>query len=83
MADMGQFLKPDHPQRRIPTRVAPSLLMRVMALFDPAIRSIVPMLGRTEMVSNARAQKLLGMEFRDSGDSIRHSGDYLVKNNLV
>jgi len=83
MAEMGQFLKQDHPQRRIPTRVAPNLLMRVLALFDPAIRSIVPMLGRTEMVSNARAQELLGMAFRDSGESIRQSGDYLAKNNLV
>lgn len=83
MCEMAQFLKQDHPQRRIATRVAPNLLMRAMALFDPAIRSIVPMLGKQEKVSNARAQQLLGMKFRESGESIRESGAYLADNNLV
>lgn len=83
MADMGKLLKQDHPDRRVATRVAPNLLMRGLALFDPTIRSIVPLLGKREMISSQKAKDVLGMEFRNAGQSIRETGAYLVENRLV
>ncbi|MBL4767228.1 MAG: NAD-dependent epimerase/dehydratase family protein [Rhodobacteraceae bacterium] len=82
-AEIAGLLKADHPSYKIPTRVAPHFLIRVMALFDKTIRSIVPMLGKHETVSGARAQSLLGMEFRDVRLAVRDSGAYLVDNNLL
>jgi dihydroflavonol-4-reductase len=71
MADMGRVLKAAHPDRRIPTRNAPNWLMRAMGLFDPAIRSILPALGRLEQVSNARARAEMGMAFLPPEDALR------------
>ncbi|MFT4961353.1 MAG: dihydroflavonol-4-reductase [Paracoccaceae bacterium] len=81
--DIAGLLKADHPTRKIPSRVAPNFLIRLMAIFDKAIRSIIPMLGKHENVSGARAQSLLGMEFRDVRQAIRDSGAYLVDNRLL
>ena len=61
LAGMGQLFKAAYPTRRFPTREAPALLMRGIALFDPAVRAILPKLGRLERVSNLRAvQEMLG-----------------------
>lgn len=82
-AEIAGLLKADHPSRKIPTRVAPNLLIRLMAIFDKTVRGIVPMLGKRESVSNARAQSLLAMEFRDVRQAVRESGAYLVDNKLL
>lgn len=58
--DLALALKAAYPDRRIATRVAPHLLIRFLALFDREIRSILPGLGKTEKLDNARAMKLLG-----------------------
>jgi len=82
-AEIASLLKADHPTFKIPTRVAPNFLIRLMAIFDKTLRSIVPMLGKRQNASGAKAQAVLGMEFRDVRQAIRESGDYLVDNNLL
>ena len=81
--DLARWLKAAYPKRRIATRRAPDLLVKFLALFDKAIRSIVPILGEEQRVSNARARELLGMDFIATKRSVLESADYLVKNGLV
>ena len=81
--EIAGLLKADHPTYKIPTRVAPNILIRVIAIFDKTIRGIIPMLGNREMASGARAQSILGMKFRDVRQAVRDSGDYLVDNKLL
>ncbi len=81
--DIASLLKADHPTFKIPIRVAPNLLIRLMAIFDKTLRSIAPMLGKRQDASGARAESVLGMEFRDVRLAVRESGDYLVDNNLL
>jgi len=82
-ADIAALLKADFPDRKIPTRTAPDMLIRALGLFDPAIRSILPMLGRKEDVDTNQARSVLGIEFRDTRHSIREAGQYLSDHNLV
>lgn len=82
-SDMARILKQEFPDRKIATRVAPNLVIRGLALFDPAIRSIVPGLGRREDVSNTKAREMLGIEFRDCSASIGEAGNFLVEQALV
>lgn len=82
-AEMAELLKTDHPDRKIVTRVAPNFVIRLLALFDASIRSIVPVLGRRDEVSNAQARDILGIEFRDARESVRDAGAYLIDNKLV
>jgi dihydroflavonol-4-reductase len=79
MVEMGRTLKAAYPTRRIATREAPAILMRFLALFDPAIRSILPKIGHLERVSNARAVKEMEMEFIAPKAALLASADWLAK----
>ena len=83
LADMGALLKTDHPQRKIPTRTAPDFLVRILALFDGEIRSTLPVLGHRIEVTADAARQVLGLEFRDTRDSIRESATFLADNDLI
>jgi dihydroflavonol-4-reductase len=81
--DMGRTLKAAYPTRRIPTREAPKAIVRLLSVFDPAIKSILPKLGHLERVSNARAVKEMGMEFIAPKAALLASADWLVKHGKV
>lgn len=81
--EMAALLKADHPGRKIPTRTAPNFAIRILGMFDPAIRSILPMLGRKEDADTQQARSVLGIEFRDTRQSIREAAQYLADHNLV
>jgi dihydroflavonol-4-reductase len=83
MAEMGQILKRAHPGRRIPTRTAPRPLMRLLALVDPEVRAILPVLGRIPHLSNARAVADLDMRFIPPDAALRATADSLIARGLV
>jgi dihydroflavonol-4-reductase len=83
MPDMGAVLKAAYPTRRIATRTAPAFLLRILALFDPALRAILPGLGIIHDVSGARAQADMNITFIPPADALRASADWLVRNNGV
>lgn len=55
---------------KVPTRVAPNLLIRAMALFDGGVRSVVGDLGKRSWFSSQKARTVLGWETRPVEDSI-------------
>jgi len=81
--EIAEVLKTAYPDRRIVTRRAPNFVVRVLALFDKSIRTILPELGKCAEISNARARKGMGMEFIDTADSIRASGAWLIDQKVV
>ena len=83
MPDMARLLKAAHPQRRIPTKIAPMFLLRVLALFDPAVKGVLPMVGQVPKVSNARAKAEMGMQFTAPADALRASADWLLTHGQV
>lgn len=76
--DIAKHLAAAFPNRKIVTRVAPNFVVRLLAIFDPAIRSILPMLGKREDVSNARATGEMGMVFIPAADSVRATAQALL-----
>jgi dihydroflavonol-4-reductase len=64
-AEFARALKAAFPDRRIPVREAPDLMIRALALIDPGLRTITPSLGRREAFDNARARLLLGRDLAD------------------
>ncbi len=77
--EMAEELKAALPGRRIVTRRAPNAVVRLLGLFDPSIRTITPILGRFERVSNARARAVLGMDFVPARQAVRAAGGWLVE----
>jgi dihydroflavonol-4-reductase len=63
--EFARALKAAFPDRKIPVREAPDLLIRALALFDPSLRTITPNLGRVERFDNSRARALLGRDLAD------------------
>jgi nucleoside-diphosphate-sugar epimerase len=56
--------------KKVPTRVAPDLLIRALALFDGSIRSVVGDLGKRSWFSSEKARTSLGWTTRPVEESI-------------
>jgi dihydroflavonol-4-reductase len=54
--------------KKIPTRVFPNLLVRIIALVWPVVRPVIPELGHEKKVSNAKAKDILGWEWEHSSE---------------
>jgi nucleoside-diphosphate-sugar epimerase len=65
--------------RRVPRRTAPDVLIRLMALFDPSVRSVVGDLGRESHYSSAKAREELGWTPRPVEDSIEDCARSLLR----
>jgi dihydroflavonol-4-reductase len=78
LADLARALKQAWPDRRLPTRTAPDVVVRLLALFDPQVRAALPMLGRLTQMSNARARSVLGMDFIPAALAARASAESLI-----
>ena len=81
--DIAQAVKAAFPSRRIPTRVAPNFLIRILGRFDPTIKSIIPGLGRVDRIDNSRARATIGRGMRQARKSVVSSATYLIDNKLV
>jgi nucleoside-diphosphate-sugar epimerase len=64
--------------KKVPTRVAPDLLVRAMALFDGGVRSVVGELGKRSWYSSDKARSALGWQTRPVDDSIEDCARSLV-----
>ena len=83
LAEIAELLKAAYPQKRIPMRTAPDILIRLLGLFDRSIRSIVPLLGRRQELDNARARTLLDMDFIPAAESARATARYIMERGLT
>jgi len=81
--EIAQAIKISYPDRKIVTRVAPDFVMKFLGLFDPAIKSIIPSLGRVDKIDNARALATLGRGMRQAHKAAISSAAYLIDNKLV
>jgi nucleoside-diphosphate-sugar epimerase len=80
MAEVGAILRQrlGDAAKKVPTRVAPNLLIRAMALFDGGIRSVVSDLGKESWFSSEKARTTLGWATRPVADSIEDCARSLV-----
>ena len=69
--------------RRVPTVQLPNWLIRLAALWDPAIRQILPELGKRKNASNQKARRVLGWAPRSSEDAITATAESLLALGLL
>jgi nucleoside-diphosphate-sugar epimerase len=72
IVEMAKALKIDlgEAARKVPTRELPDFLVRLVALFDPAARQLLPELGKRKNGSNEKARRLLDWSPRSPEESI-------------
>lgn len=83
MSDMADVLREMYPDRKIPKRTAPNILIKMLARFDPSLRSLIPSLGVKQQVSSSRARRLMNLSFRPPREAVQAAGAFLVDNGLV
>ncbi len=81
--DMAKTLAKAFPDRRIATRVAPDILMRVISFFDGSVKTILPELGARRSTDNAKARALLDMEFIPAREALLEAARFLVSRKLA
>lgn len=81
--DMAAALRAAFPGRRIVTRAAPAAMIRLLALFDRSVRTIVPVLGRFERLDGTRARTALGLDFVPAREAVVAAGRWLADNGRV
>jgi nucleoside-diphosphate-sugar epimerase len=65
--------------RKVPTRMLPNWLVRVVSLFDRSVRQITPELGKVKQASNAKAKRELGWDPRSNEEAIVASAESLLR----
>ncbi len=85
MQDVGRILRErlGPAAAKVPTRIAPDLLIRAMGIFDASVRSIAGDLGKSYAYTAEKAKASLGWEPRPIEDSIADTAQSLVERSLV
>lgn len=83
LPDWGKVLKTIYARRRMPTRAAPLLLLRLLALFDGEIRTALPSVGHMDELRSDKARRHLGIDFIPPDRALIAAADALVSRRLV
>jgi nucleoside-diphosphate-sugar epimerase len=69
--------------RRVPTRELPDWLLRLAALWDPAVKQILPELGKRKNATSEKARRMLGWVPRSREDAVVATAESLVRLGLI
>jgi len=81
MLDIATVLKTrlGDAAKKVPTRQLPNWLVRFVGLFDPNIRTLLPLLDNTRHATSAKAQRVLGWKPRPREDAIVATAESLLR----
>jgi len=85
MREIAQILKSrmGEAARRVPARELPNWLVRLASLRDPAIKLILPELGKRKNATHEKARRLLGWTPRSNEEAITATAESLVRLRLL
>jgi nucleoside-diphosphate-sugar epimerase len=68
---------------RVPTRQLPDFLVKLARFKEPAVKQIIPELGKWKNATSEKAQRVLGWSPRSREDSVVATAESLVRLGLV
>jgi nucleoside-diphosphate-sugar epimerase len=85
MLDIAKILKArmGASARRVPSRQLPNWMVRLASLRDPAIKLILPELGKQKNATNEKSRRLLGWTPRSNEEAIIATAESLVRLGLL
>ncbi len=69
--------------KRVPTRELHNWMVRLAALRDPAVKQILPELGKKKNATNAKARRVLGWSPRSNEECVLATAESLVRLGLL
>jgi nucleoside-diphosphate-sugar epimerase len=85
MLDIARVLKArlGDKAKKVPTRLLPNWLVRLVALFDPKMKPLLPLLGKVRNATSAKAERVLDWKPRSREDAIVATAESLLKFEIV
>ncbi|HEY9195072.1 MAG TPA: aldehyde reductase [Mucilaginibacter sp.] len=85
LVDVARILKENlgDAAARVMVRTLPNTLLRIAALRDPMVKSMIPLLGIHMNTTNAKAKNLLGWSPRSTEEAILAAAESLIRLNLL
>jgi len=85
LQELAQLLKArlGKAAARVPTRMLPDWLLRVLARFDRSVALVVPELGKVRQISNDKARRVLGWTPRSNEEAVLASAQSLLALGLI
>jgi nucleoside-diphosphate-sugar epimerase len=85
VAGMGKVLKArmGRAARKVPTRELPDWLVHAASLLDPAVKQILPELGRPKNATSEKAQRVLGWTPRSNEDALVATAESMLRLGLL
>jgi nucleoside-diphosphate-sugar epimerase len=69
--------------KRVPTRQLPNWLVRLASLRDPAVKQILPELGKMKNATNEKSRRVLGWTPRSNEEAIIATAESLLERGLL
>jgi nucleoside-diphosphate-sugar epimerase len=69
--------------KRVPTRSLPNWMVRVAAMRDPAVKQILPELGKVKNATSEKARRMLGWTPRSNREAILATAESLTRLGLL
>jgi nucleoside-diphosphate-sugar epimerase len=85
MLEIGKVLKARMGAlaKRVPTRELPNWLVRLASMRDPAIKLILPELGKVKNATNEKSRRVLGWTPRSNEEAVVATAESLVRLGLL
>jgi nucleoside-diphosphate-sugar epimerase len=85
MVDIARVLKSrlGPAARRVPTRQLPNWVVRLAAIRDPAVKQILPELGKSKNATHEKARRVLGWSPRSNEEAIVATAESLLRLGLL
>lgn len=85
LKDQTDFLKELLPEyrKKMPKGIAPSWLIKILAIFQPALKSAASEVGKNRELDSSRARNLLGWQPRPAKEALQAAAESVVKFGLV
>ena len=82
VADVLREAFPDY-KKKIPSGTMPDFVLKLVAIFNPTLKQVLPELGRQRQISNEKARTVLGWQPRTAKEAIIAGGQSLIDNGIV
>lgn len=85
VSDIAQILKKQMSDKakKVPTRVVPNFLVKLIGFFDPTVGMIIPELNKSKSASNRKAKDTLGWQPRSPDEALKASAESLFQFGLA
>jgi len=83
MSEISAVLKKQFPTHKIPKRVLPNWVVKILSYFDPALKTVVKDLGLKHHLSNKKARTQLNWHQRNEEETISDTVQSLIKQGVI